>query len=212
MNFFRNFTAPLWEIFSGNLLLLFCSLFYLAWWAVSYRPNSSAGPVGGLYLAAAFIMGVAAIALMSGGVSALSQNSKGLPVRFILLGGAAMFLVLIPVTTIAFHRIVTSELIIIHIWAVLELCMLAVLLRHRALRRGPCSDAGVPCFNRLRRQSGLLHPALPSGRDGRLLERHGPADNGRVRDGGFPGGFGGFISSKNTNINYNKGSSKNSNI
>ncbi len=124
---FRNFSAPLWGIFAGNLLLLVCSLFYLAWWALSFRPNSSGGPAGGFYLTAAFITGFAAIALMSGGVNTLSQDSKGLPVKFILMGGVAFFIVLLLVTAVGFHRIVTSELIILHIWAVLELSAVAVL-------------------------------------------------------------------------------------
>ena len=124
---FYNFTSPIWEIFAGNLLLLFCSLFYLAWWVVSFRPNSSGGPAGGFCITAAFITGVAAIALISGGINSLSQDSKGLPVRYILLGCAALFVVLLPVSTIAFHRIVTSELIIIHIWTALELSAVAVL-------------------------------------------------------------------------------------
>ncbi len=92
MTCFRDFTAPLWEIFAGNLLLLFCSLFYLAWRVVSYRPNSYGGSAGGFYITAAFITGVAAIAFMSGGINSLSQDSKGLQVRFILLGVAALFL------------------------------------------------------------------------------------------------------------------------
>ena len=79
------------------------------------------------YITAAFITGVAAIALMSAGINSLSQDSKNLPVRFILIGVAVLFLVLILVTIIAFHRIVTSELIIIHIWAALELSVVAVL-------------------------------------------------------------------------------------
>jgi hypothetical protein len=127
MTCFRDFTAPLWEIFAGNLLLLFCTLFYLAWWVVSYRPNSSGGPAGGFYLTAAFITGVAAIALMSGGINALSRGSKGLPVMYILLGVAALFFVLLLVTAVTFHRIVTSELILMHVWAALELCAVAVL-------------------------------------------------------------------------------------
>ena len=127
MTCFHNFTAPLWEIFAGNLLLLFCSLFYLVWWVVSFRPNSSGGSAGVFYITAAFITGVAAIALLSGGINSLSQDSKSLPVRFILLGSAALFFVLLLVTAIAFHRIVTSELIIIHIWAALELSLVAVL-------------------------------------------------------------------------------------
>ena len=127
MTYFRNFTAPLWEIFAGNLLLLSCILFYLIWWVVSFRPNSSSGSSGVFYITAAFITGVAAIVLLSGGITSLSQDSKSLPVKFILLGVAALFLVLLPVMSIAFHRALTSELIIIHIWAALELSVVAVL-------------------------------------------------------------------------------------
>jgi len=133
MIWFRGFTPPLWEIFTGNLLLLFCSLFYLAWWFVSFKPNPAGkpNPSGGLagifYLVAAFITGVAGIALTSSGVMWLSQDSKGLPVRFILLGSAVVFFILLLVTAIAFRRAVTSELLIIHIWVALELSMVAVL-------------------------------------------------------------------------------------
>jgi hypothetical protein len=123
MTFFRSFTAPLWEIFAGNLLLLFCILFYLAWWVVTYRQNSS----GGLYITAALITGFAAIAMMYSGINSLSRDSKGLQVSYILLGCAALFLVMLLVTVIAFHRAVTSELIIIHIWTALELSAVAVL-------------------------------------------------------------------------------------
>jgi hypothetical protein len=127
MTFFHSFTAPLWEVFSGNLLLLLCSLFYLIWWVVSFRPNSSGGPAGGVCITAAFISGVAAIALMSVGISSLSHASKGLPVRFVLIGAAVLFVVLLLVTALVFHRQVTSELIIIHIWAALEFSAVAVL-------------------------------------------------------------------------------------
>lgn len=124
---FRSFTAPLWEIFAGNLLLLFCSLCYLAWWVVSFNPNSSGGSAGMFYIAAAFIIGVVAIFLTSSGIKWFSQDSKSLPVSFILLGSVAVFIILLLVTTIAFHRMVTSELLIIHIWAALELSMVVVL-------------------------------------------------------------------------------------
>lgn len=127
MMFFRNFNAPIWEIFAGNLLLLFCSLFYLAWWVVTFRPNSSGGPVGVFCIVAAFITGIVAIVLLSGGISSLSQSSESIPVMFILLGAVALLIVLVLVTTMAFHRIVTSELIIILIWAALELSVIAVL-------------------------------------------------------------------------------------
>jgi hypothetical protein len=110
MTCFRDFTTPLWEIFYGNLLLLICTLFYLACWFVSYRPDSPGRSAGVFYLTAAFITGIAA-----------------LPVRYIALGGAALFVVMLLVTVIVFHRIVTSELMIIHIWVMLEMSAVVVL-------------------------------------------------------------------------------------
>ena len=128
MNCFHDFTAPLWEIFIGNLLLLLCSLFYLIWWVVSYRPNSNGMSVtGGLYITVAFITGITAVALMSYGINSLSSYSNGLPVRVILISVGVLFLILLPITTIIFHRILTEELILIHIWAALELSAVDVL-------------------------------------------------------------------------------------
>ncbi|EGW37166.1 hypothetical protein [Desulfosporosinus sp. OT] len=127
MKCFDNFTDSIWVIFYGNLLLLFCSLFYLIWWIVSFRPDSPGGAIGVFSIIAALIAGVVAITLMSTGILSLSFISKGLPVKFILIGGAVLFVVLLLVTNMAFHRIVTSELIIMHIWAALELSAVAVL-------------------------------------------------------------------------------------
>jgi len=128
MTCFHNFTAPIWEIFAGNVLLLFCSLFYLAWWVIVFRPNASEkSPAGTICITFAFLTGVAAIALMSGGIHALSNRTKGVPVSSVLLGCAALFVLLLLVTTIVFRRPITSELIIIHIWTALELSAVAVL-------------------------------------------------------------------------------------
>ena len=122
----RNFTAPIWELFAGNLLLLICFLFYLVWWIVSFRPGTSGGSSGVFYISAAFITGIAAIFLLTGGINSLSQDSKSVPVKLIMLCGVALFLILLFVTSFAFHRMVTSELMIIHAWAALELSVIAV--------------------------------------------------------------------------------------
>jgi len=131
MTCFHNFTAPVWQIFAGNLLLFICSLFYLVWWIIGFRPDASGKTAGGsagiIYLTGAIVSGIAAIILLSGGINTLSKDAKGVPVRFILLGGIVLFAVMILVTTAVFHRPMTSELIIVHIWAVLELCAVAVL-------------------------------------------------------------------------------------
>lgn len=127
MTLFRSFTFPLWEMFAGNLLLLLCSLLYLAWWALSFRPNSPGGAAGTACIIAAFITGCLAIGLMANGIQSLSEESTGVPVKLILAGAAALFIILLLATSIVFRRIVTSELLILHVWAALELSAIAVL-------------------------------------------------------------------------------------
>lgn len=127
MNCFHNFTFPLWQIFIGNLLLLICSLSYLGWWAVSYDPDTAGTSAGRLYLTIAFLTGIASAALMIHGINALSHQSGGLSVRVVLAGVGVSFLVLTPVTTVVFHRVLTSELILIHLWTALALSAVVVL-------------------------------------------------------------------------------------
>jgi hypothetical protein len=45
----------------------------------------------------------------------------------LLLGSVVLFVILLLVTSIVFHRVVTSELLIIHLWMVLELCAITVM-------------------------------------------------------------------------------------
>lgn len=126
MTFIQRFAPPVREMLIGNLLLLICSLLYLAWWAVSYWPNTYRG-LGGVFLIMALFAGIAAIIMISGAIHSLSRDSKGSKVRFIWLGFAALFCVLLVITSSVFQRIVTSELAIIHVWAALELSAAVVL-------------------------------------------------------------------------------------
>ena len=58
-----------------------------------------------------------------------------------MLGAAARFFVLLAVTSIAFHRPLTSELLIIQVWAAIELCAIAAL--YTADRFGPGRAATI---------------------------------------------------------------------
>lgn len=128
MEFFHNFTAPLWELFAGNALLLLCSICYLIWWVIAFRPDSGGGAGGGgIFLAFAFLTGISAMILMSASIRTLSKDSKALSVTFILLGAAFLYVILLLITALVFHRQVTSELLIIHVWAAVELCTIWVL-------------------------------------------------------------------------------------
>jgi hypothetical protein len=128
MTYFQKFTPPIWKIFTGNCLLLFCSLFYLIWWVDVFRPNASETSLVGMFcITAAFITGFAALVLMSFGIQSLSCSVKGVPVRYILIGCGALFVIMLLVTVLVFHRPMTSELIIIHIWTTLQLSAVTVL-------------------------------------------------------------------------------------
>jgi hypothetical protein len=128
MDSFHDFSFQVREILAGNLLLLLCSLFYLIWWVIAYRPNSyGKSATGGLYLIVALITGIAAIAVLSYGINSLAPYSNGLPVKFILIGVGVMYFAVLAISTLVLHRIVTSELILIHIWMALQLSVVTVL-------------------------------------------------------------------------------------
>ena len=164
MGCFHDFTAPLWELFAGNALLLICSLFYLAWWAVAFRPGSTGKMAGAGFIALAFFTGLGAVALICLAVGALSQHSHAVSVWYILIGTAALYLILLLVTAAVFHRTVTSELLIIHVWAALELSSVAVLYGTgrfcialasvQAVLIGMAVVAGVICYVLFYRLSG----------------------------------------------------------
>jgi hypothetical protein len=128
MTCFRNFTVPLWEFFGGNLLMFVAIVFYIAWWTVSFWPNGNGKGTGaGLFIIITLFAGVAAIAIMSIGISSLPQVRKGFLAAYILPGAAAFFIILLAVTKIGFHRAVTSELLLITVWAAVEWSAIAVL-------------------------------------------------------------------------------------
>lgn len=128
MTLFRDFNVPLWEIFGGNLLMFVTIVFYITWWAVSFRPNGGGKTAGAeLFIVIALFAEVAAIVTMSFGIKTLSQAAKGVPVMYILLGAVVFYFILLAVTRIVFQRIVTSELLLITVWAALECSAIAVL-------------------------------------------------------------------------------------
>ena len=79
---FQNFTVQLREILCGNLLMVACSILYLIWWVITFRPGA---------------------------------------------GGVITYVILLAVTSGLLHRQVTSELLIITAWAVLELSLVSFL-------------------------------------------------------------------------------------
>jgi len=128
MNCFLGFTVPLWEIFGGNLLMFVTIMFYIAWWTASFRPNGDGKiTAAGFFITAALLTGMAAIVIIFPGINSLPRAGKGFPVMYILPGAAAFYIILVAVTKIASQRALTSELLLITVWAALEWSAIAVL-------------------------------------------------------------------------------------
>lgn len=122
------FNTPVGKIFWGHLLMFLCSIFYLVWWITAFKPHSSQ-PVtkSAVLLSLAALAGVTGILIMIQGIRTLPHKNLPISNSCILLGGLAAYVVLFVLTYVLFKRQVTTELLLIVGWAVLELCSVNVL-------------------------------------------------------------------------------------
>ena len=106
-------------LLTGQILLIVCFTFYLVWWYRGFRPGVSVSRVkgmNGLLLLITAVAGLAGLAMSLIGAAPGVTN----PV-FFFLGGLVGYILLLLVTRFLFNRIVTSELLLIVVWTVLEL-------------------------------------------------------------------------------------------
>ena len=114
------------KLFLGNLVMVVCGAFYLAWWIVAFRPKGASGGRGtgwtGLLLFGAIAAGIVSIVFMARGISTAPPHTAAIfPGRSILWGGIAVYFILLAVTCFLLKRQVTTELFLIVGWAMLEL-------------------------------------------------------------------------------------------
>lgn len=110
------------RLLAGQCALILCCVFYLIWWYRGFRPGVTVnriGGVNGVLLAVTAILGLTGIAFSF--YSIIDTEGK-LPLSpsFIIFCGVMTYLLLLVVTKYAFHRIVTSELLLIVVWTMLE--------------------------------------------------------------------------------------------
>ena len=116
------------QIFWGNILLIICCVFYLAWWLLAFKPvGAIKGIKTGWLLLPATIAGFAAVIIAVKGVLSASVRVTLFPGGVILWGGIAAYLILLVVTLLLFTRPVTTELFLIIGWAMLALSEINVL-------------------------------------------------------------------------------------
>ncbi|MCH3943455.1 MAG: hypothetical protein LKE37_07330 [Atopobiaceae bacterium] len=112
------------QVVRGHWLLALCTVFYLVWWIVFFRPRAEGVEVVGMMRAfgigcilAAAALGVAAVWQIGSGAGALPGPVEGVLVNG---GGLLAYLVLLMVTIVAFKREPTTELLLFVGWATLE--------------------------------------------------------------------------------------------
>ncbi|MCI2048397.1 MAG: hypothetical protein LKJ76_01610 [Lachnospiraceae bacterium] len=110
------------KIVYGTISLILCCVFYLVWWILAFRPDGKKGATW-FWLLPTAAFAVAGILLSVEGINA---EKPGKPMLGMLPvpAGIAVYLVLLAVTSLAMHRQVTTELLLIVGWTVLNVCML----------------------------------------------------------------------------------------
>ena len=113
------------RILIGQVSLIICCTLYILWWYIGYRPGTTVDRIGGLngmllLMTAAF--GLAGVIMSTGTVPEL-YPAKIDPL-YLIPAGVLMYAMLLLITRTVFHRVVTTELILIVLWAVLEIAVI----------------------------------------------------------------------------------------
>ena len=130
------------RILIGQSLLVLCCIFYMIWWYRGYRPGTAvarAGGINGLLLLITAALGVAGISFSLMPVPVISEPR--ISQTGIVFAGIITYFALLLITKYGFHRIVTTELILIVGWTVLEMTVI-----DRLNAAGSLPNSGFVCM------------------------------------------------------------------
>ena len=116
------------KIILGQFFLIVCCVFYLVWWYRGYRPGVNAqrtSGINGILLLITAAFGLLGAFLSAGPASILSKPR--MDPAMIIIAGIFAYIVLLLITKVIFHRVVTAELLLITAWTVLELSVINTL-------------------------------------------------------------------------------------
>ena len=117
--------ASISQMRQGHWLLAACCALYLAWWAIFFWPKVDGGEAQGAIrgVGVAAILGAAACGLLGATrtCAGAAQLVRGGAVPAVAVGSVVLYLVLLAVTTRAFGRQPTTELVLFVAWLGMEL-------------------------------------------------------------------------------------------
>lgn len=119
-------------IIQGHALLLVCSVLYLAWWSLFFRPDAQVTgwprTAGIACIVVAALCGVGGLVAAGRALPALYGSDRHqVPLWAFVLLGVAAYVLLLAITSGPLQRQVTSELLLIVLWATFEACVIASL-------------------------------------------------------------------------------------
>ena len=121
----------------GQMILILCFIVYLIWWYRGFRPGVNVSRVGGVNGILLVVMIASGIFGVMFSLSSTESTPPKINPMVIFIAGVLVYIVLLMVTLFAFNRTVTTELILIVGWTVLE-----VFVINRLNAAGTLSDRG----------------------------------------------------------------------
>ncbi len=126
----------------GEVLLVVCSLSYLVWWTIAFRPSVRTPPWGGFFLLGAVVGGLGGLVLLAVGIAALLPEASLPALGATIVGGGLVGALLFYVTSGVAHRPVTTELPLIVVWATAQLAA-GITLWSAGELRAPAASAWI---------------------------------------------------------------------
>lgn len=115
------------SIIIGQLSLIVCCIFYLIWWSLCYKPNVVVDRLDGIrgaLLLITALCGLVGVCFSVHGMGMLSVQHPMFSGSKIIGVGILTYIVLLLITVFGFHRPVTTELLLITGWMMLETCLI----------------------------------------------------------------------------------------
>ncbi len=130
---FSQFEPQTRQMLTGNLLLIGCCIFYIAWWLIAFHPTHAIkGFKSGWLLIPAAIFGLwAVVEIVRGSTSVRGLFSP----TWIVVVGVIIYIALLALTMLLLKRQVTTELFLIVGWGVIMFMELSALYAQQQFTR-----------------------------------------------------------------------------